>query len=391
MSAEQMTSLVQRKACSGREAHAAREMSLARALRLTAAKQGDRLMSLALSALGVTRKTSRADEMNAYLEGTSLILLMDGPGTQVAAAVLDHVLVAGLIQQQTMGKIFPLAEGETPRGHTTTDAALCAPFIEAVMRHAALMPEDEADGALLKGYRFGVWAQSPRQAKLALDANDYQIIEMTLDMAAGVRVGKLTLILPQPTPVSCETEETGDAASPDAPVATLGKNVLGLHAELTIALTRFKMPLQKVRALKAGEVLDLNLSTMTHALVIDANGRAISRGTLGQIEGMRALQVEQKQANQYTEPRRRASDREELDLPNVTAGATATNERRVQPSEETYALPEMADVDIFGDMDDLPEMPDMDVAAGEADAQMARLKAQEEGAAEGASQKQAGW
>ncbi|MEH6646839.1 FliM/FliN family flagellar motor C-terminal domain-containing protein [Sulfitobacter sp.] len=386
-----MTSLVQRKARSGREAHAAREMSLARALRLTAAKQGDQLMSLALSALGVTRKTCGADDMTACLEGTSLILLMDGPGTQVAAAVLDHVLVAGLIQQQTMGKIHPLPEGEAPRGHTTTDAALCAPFIELLMRNAALMPEEEADATLLKGYRFGVWAQSPRQAKLALDANDYQVIEMTLDMAAGARVGKLTLILPQPRHIASEKEETGEVTSPAAPMLTLGQNVLGLHAELTIALTRFKMPLQQVRALKAGEVLDLNLSTMAHALIIDASGRAISRGTLGQIEGMRALQVEQKQAKQYTEPRRRASDREELDLPNVTSGATSANERRLQPAEDTYALPEMADVDIFGDMDDLPEMPDMDAAAKEADAQMARLKAQEEDAAEDSSQKQAGW
>lgn len=384
-----MTSLVQRKARSGREAHAARAMSLARALRLTAAKQGEKMMSLSLSALGVTRHTCSGDDLTSRLDETSLILLMDGPGTQVAAAVLDHVLVAGLIQQQTMGKVFVTPEGETPRANTSTDAALCAPFIEGLMRHAAPMPEEEADGTLLKGYRFGVWAKTPRQAKLALDANDYQVIEMTLDMAAGARVGKLSLILPEPRAPSAAIEESEEGGSEAAPTATLGDTVLGLHAELTIALTRFKMPLQSVRALKVGEVLDLNLSSMAHALVIDANGRAISRGTLGQIDGKRALQVEQEQTRRYAEPRRRASDREGLDLPDVTAGIDVSPDQRSQHEPEDLGVPDVSDIDIFGDMDDLPELPDMEEAAEQADAQMERLKELEKEAAAG-SRSQAG-
>jgi hypothetical protein len=57
MSAEQMTSLMQRKARTGREAYAERAMTLGRALRLTAAKQADQLMGMAMNALGVTRRT----------------------------------------------------------------------------------------------------------------------------------------------------------------------------------------------------------------------------------------------------------------------------------------------------------------------------------------------
>ncbi|MEP3441601.1 MAG: FliM/FliN family flagellar motor C-terminal domain-containing protein [Sulfitobacter sp.] len=370
MSAEQITSLLQRKARTGREAHAARAMSLGRALRLTAAKQADQLMGLAMGTLSVTQKAIASEQLEKQLMPDSLMLLMDGPGEQVAAAMLEPALVTGLIQQQTMGNVRPAPEQETARPTTATDAALCAPFVEALMTRAAMMPESPRDRNLLEGYRFGVWARIPRQLLLALDAGAYEVVEMTLDLAAGTRSGKLVLILPEPV---AEVQQVDDDTAEEVPkrVATtkLDKQVMELHADLTIALTRLKMPIQKVSNLKAGDVVDINLSSMAQALVIDANGKVITRGTLGQIDGIRALQVEQQNTNKNNEPRRRASDRDELDLPDVTAGQGG------DPSgdEEDYDvdLPSLSDVDIFGDIDDLPDMPDMDELSAEADARMA--------------------
>ncbi|MEP2920968.1 MAG: FliM/FliN family flagellar motor C-terminal domain-containing protein [Sulfitobacter sp.] len=370
MSAEQITSLLQRKARTGREAHAARAMSLGRALRLTAAKQADQLMGLAMGTLSVTQKAIASEQLEKQLMPDSLMLLMDGPGEQVAAAMLEPALVTGLIQQQTMGNVRPAPEQETARATTATDAALCAPFVEALMTRAAMMPESPRDRNLLEGYRFGVWARIPRQLLLALDAGAYEVVEMTLDLAAGTRSGKLVLILPEPV---AEVQQVDDEATEEVPkrvvTTKLDKQVMELHADLTIALTRLKMPIQKVSSLKAGDVVDINLSSMAQALVIDANGKVITRGTLGQIDGIRALQVEQQNTNKNNEPRRRASDRDELDLPDVTAGQGG------DPSgdEDDYDvdLPSLSDVDIFGDIDDLPDMPDMDELSAEADARMA--------------------
>lgn len=355
-----MVSLVQRKARTGREAQAARAMSLGRALRLTAAKQADQMMALALGVLGVTRKPVGAEDMAACFEPSSLILLMDGPGGRVAAALLDSALVAGLIQQQTMGKVTPATDGDAVRRHTATDAALCAPFVEALLSGAARLPEEQADRDLLQGYRFGVWAQEPRQAQLALDGADYQVIGLTLDLAAGARAGKLVLIMPDPVPDVIEPEVVGDDAPAQGRNDQLARNVMGLQAELTIALTRLKLPLQKVTDLRVGDLVDLNLSSMAQALVLDANGRAISRGTLGQIDGMRALQVEQQKAREHTEPRRRAADREGLDLPDVTAPLAPPKDRRAPQAQPGPDIPRLSDVDIFGNLDDLPAMPDME-------------------------------
>ena len=368
MSAEQTTTLVQRKARTAREAQAARTMSLARALRLTAAKEADRLMGLPLSALSITRRAISAEDISSRLDAASLMLLMDGKGDQVVAAVLDPVLVTGLIQQQTMGKVIAPLEGGETRRHTATDVALCAPFIESLLSRAAMLPDTPEECALLQGYRFGVWAREPRQAQLALDASDYALIEMTLDMAAGTRAGKLVLLVPEPKHIPLPIDNGEDAVADAISTANLAENVLGLTADLMIALTRVKMPLHKVSDFKVGDMIDLDLSSMEHALVIDGNGRAIARGRLGQIDGMRAVQVEQRNARQHTQPRRRASDRDGLDLPDVTA--QQIDEEQFDHLDEV-GLPSLSDMDVFGNLDDMPDLPDMDEAANAADSKMA--------------------
>lgn len=369
MSAEQTTTLVQRKARLARDAQAARKMSLSRALRLTAAKQADHLMGLPLSALGITRHAISAQDVPASLPATDLILLMDGPGSQVAAVTLDPILVAGLIQQQTMGKINPAPEGGETRNATATDAALCAPFVESLLSRAALLSEEAEDVALLQGYRYGVWAREPRQAQLALEASDYTVVEMTLDMAAGTRTGKMTLVLANPARASAApSQEEGEVEKP-VPGRNLAQNVLGLEADLMIALTRIKMPLKVASGLKVGDVVDLDLSSLSQALIIDGNGRAIAKGTLGQIDGFRAVQVEQRAASQHTQPRRRAADREELDLPDITS---AESDMPALDVSEQMGLPSLSDMDVFGNLDALPDLPDMDELAEAADAQMAQ-------------------
>ncbi|MDG1067329.1 MAG: FliM/FliN family flagellar motor switch protein, partial [Sulfitobacter sp.] len=292
-----------------------------------------------------------------------------------------------LIQQQTMGRVTPVPQEGPARQHTATDAALCAPFVEALLGRAALLPEEQADRELLQVYRFGVWAADPRVALLALEAPAFEVIEMTLDLAAGARVGKLTLVIPVPVRVAAQEERAQTDSDGPPHSKSLADNVLGLHAELTIALTRLRLPLQQITALKPGDLLDINLSSMAQALVLDKSGRAISRGTLGQIDGIRAVQVEQQKSRQQSEPRRRAADRAELDLPDVTQPFAAQPDRRERTAAPTPDIPRLSDVDVFGDIYALPELPDMEDAAQAADARYAAL----EGEAKEDVQKQAGW
>ncbi len=379
-----MTSLMQRKARTGREAYAERAMTLGRALRLTAAKQAERLMGMAMNALGVTRRGIGGSEIKDVLDASALLLLMDGPDNQVAVAMLDPALMAGLIQQQTTGKVASQAKDATHRSCTATDATLCAPFVVELMKNAAHLAEEAADKSLLEGYRFGVWAKEARQAQMALDQSDYELIEVTLDLAGGASAGKLHLILPQRREAPVEETVDENAGAVSQPTATLSDTVFGLQAEMMIALTRVSMPLSAVSDFKVGDLLDINVNSMAQALVIDANGSVVSRGTLGQIDGMRAVQVEQGRAKEHTQPRRRASDREELDLPDVTLPVGSVSAADFQ--EETdfvddngaAGLPTLSDINVFGDISDVNDLPDLDDAEQAADARMAEYDALQE-------------
>ena len=125
-----------------------------------------------------------------------------------------------------------------------------------------MLPEEPNEAAILKGYRFGVWAQEPRQAQLALNASYYTVTEMTLDMVAGMRAGKLVVILLDPVREGAPPDPDSDDEERPVSKTNLSQNVMGLKADLMIALTRVKMPLQQASALKVGDLIDLNLSSM---------------------------------------------------------------------------------------------------------------------------------
>ena len=291
--------------------------------------------------------------------------------------MLDPALVAGLIQQQTTGKVAPFAQDAAHRNCTATDATLCAPFVVGLIVNAAKLAEDAADQNLLEGYRFGVWAKETRQTQMALDKPEYEMIEVTLDLAGGASAGKLHLILPHPQEAPVEETQDDSRRAATRSTVTLSDTVFGLQAEMTISLTRVSIPLQVVSDLKIGDLLDINVKSMAQTLVLDANGYVVSRGTLGQIDGIRALQVDQSRAKQHTQPRRRASDREALDLPDVTLPVEQNLASDIQAEIDTLndngaaGLPTLSDLDVFGDLGDVSDLPDLEDAEAAADAKMA--------------------
>lgn len=349
MSVDQVSSLVRQKAVRGRESYDARAMTLARALRLTVAREAEQRMALPLNVIGLTRVDVTGTELPAALDAQSLLLLLDGREGRVGLAVLDVPLVTGLIQSQTIGTLRAPVPEETTRRFTATDAALCAPFVEAVLNRTSKLPENPREAAALSGWRFAVSADTPRKACLALDAAEYEVVTLTLDMAGGTLTGKLMLILP-PAPVvhvSDKLEEETREQGVEPRHACLGESAMEVTAELTIALTRLTLPLGRINGFAPGDIVPLEMNQLNEALVLDPAGRVVSCGTLGQIDGQRAVQVEQR-PRRHVHPRRRVTDRAELDLPDVTNSGEKPRD----------------DVDIFGGPEALPDMSDLDFDDG---------------------------
>lgn len=353
--------VLHRKAQTGRAVHQARAMTLAKALRLTLAKVADDLFDMAMAVIGLRSETRSAETLGEVFQAGTLLLLLEGPHRQRGGVVVDPVLVGALLQQQTMGKVLPAPEGDI-RPMTETDAAMCAPFIDALIDRAANLPETDADRQLIRGYSFGARTETPRLLLMALTAQRYEIIEITIDIDGGIRQGMLTLCLPHldaaqdPSDANGAQDDDTESAKPSP--KKLAQTVLGLRVDLNIALTRFRLPLRRLGALKVGDQIDLGRCAFDQARVLTMGGKALGLGTLGRVNGMRALRVTQTgQGQNQSEPDGDA--RAAVGLPPAAAmmdmpGADYDAPDPLEMVDDLPDLPELPDLPDLPDMSDLP-------------------------------------
>lgn len=377
-----------RKAHVGREEHQARAMTLAKALRLTTAKVADDLFDMALAVIGLRAEQRAGDALAPLFEGAGLLMLLEGPERRRAAAVMDAALVGALIQQQTMGKVMPLPEGAEDRKLTDTDAAICAPFLDALLSRVAPLPEVPSDQSLMDGYTFGVRTEEPRLLLMALEAPAYRVLHLTLDIEGGRRQGQLMLCMPEAGVGVSDVHRAAGQVQGAAPIdpqppRNLTEPVLALQIDLPVALTRFRLPLSKLSSLKVGDALALEEADFSAARVMTPQGKTLGRGMLGQVSGMRALRLMSEAGGNATTADFGAvmgaegghsaelpsldlggSDVAGMDglpdLPDLTGTGAMDHEAESTELPDLPDLPDMSDLPDLPDMSDLPELDDFD-------------------------------
>lgn len=164
---------------------------------------------------------------------------------------------------------------------TNTDAAVTAPFVDALIARAAALPDNAQDRRLVEGYSFGSRVESPRLLALALEEPEYRLISLTVDIAGGVRQGQIQLVLPLPVAedASAPAPAPGAAAPAQAaPPVSLGDTALSLEVGLQVALTRLRLPLAHLGRLRVGDVLPLDGARFDRAEVLNPAGGRLARG-----------------------------------------------------------------------------------------------------------------
>lgn len=306
------------------------DVSALRALRLALSRAAGDLFGLALAVLSARQDRSAGDDIGAHLPEDRLLLLLDGPGGLPGAVCLDLALVTALIQAQTLGQVSD--RPPEPRDFTHTDAALCAPLLDAVLARVPALVEGEADRLCLEGYRFGAPAPGAKALALSLSAPDYRIFDLTLDIEGGRAQGLLRLVL-----ADRQKERAAGPAKAGRGTAACPKRspLLDVPAELTAVLGTVRMPLARIGALRPGDLLPLAQERLDGTVLRTPGAGAIARGQLGRVGAHRAVRLfAPDEAKLLARPLRRPED--------GAAAFTSPDEDRKQarlPAPQAAAAP----------------------------------------------------
>lgn len=354
-----------RKVAAGHENHQAKAMTVQKALRLSVAKVAEKMLDMPLAALGVSMSVIENQGLEEAFGEKNMLILLDGPHLQAGVAVVDASLAGALVQQQTTGVVRP--ETDETRTLTRTDAALVAPLLDGLLKRVASVVETEEEARIFSGFRFGAMAEDERLALMALEANEFHQIALSLDISRGARQSKLNILLPimdedlvLPDSPGIETDGAEVAKKPD-----MAGTVFKLEAELDMVLCKMRLPLNTLEALQAGQAIQLPPNSFPDVTVTGINGDSIGTGIVGQVEGQRAVQLAR--APVYAEsPKRRESDKAGLGLPEMTdiAGSDNLPADLSGPPPMDIGLPDTPDLpdvpaSLQFDEPDLPDLPDM--------------------------------
>ncbi|ASM71800.1 MULTISPECIES: FliM/FliN family flagellar motor switch protein [Roseobacteraceae] len=360
-------SVLHRKTVAGQQQHQARSVTVAKAMRLSVAKVALDVFDMAMQAIGLVVEERSQEDCVEMMADDALLVLLDGPQGRVGAAMIDAGLVGGLIQQQTMGRVTP--EPGSARPMTDTDAAMCAPMLDALFAKAAQAVEDEGDKLLLRGFTFGARADEPRLVAMALEERDYRVIRLTLDMAKGARQGDLVLFVPSvpvPDPDGDGLDEAEHTGAADSGPRNLTDVVMHLEAELMVQLCHVRMNLSDLTRLSAGDTLLLPPGTFPKTRIIAQSGKCLGTGTLGQVDGQRALKID-REPSHAKQPQRRESDQPDVEMPQVAPidmglSGDPDSPASIPPELPMAALPDFDDLQLpeLDDLPDLNSLPDLD-------------------------------
>ncbi|WP_165759763.1 FliM/FliN family flagellar motor C-terminal domain-containing protein [Falsiruegeria litorea] len=277
---------IQRKLAVARDEGQGAPRSILRAMRLGLARAAADTLDLSMTVIGATQCRRTQDGLQDTVPQDRLYVLMSGPEGLLGAACFDRVCVTSVIQQQTMGTVFSVPEGE--RAFTGTDAAMIAPLIDAFLPRARDLSEAVLDRLCLDGYQYAIRAEDRRNLILSLEYESFRLFDLTVEIGGGVAQGQITLILPdQPEPA----DETLDGNSE---MSGLEKSFGVMRAELTAVISRVQLPLSAFAGMQPGDLLPLIGDKLDKTEVLTIEGKKIAVGRLGQCRGMRALRLNER-------------------------------------------------------------------------------------------------
>ncbi len=276
-------SALRRKLSSGSTTLSSAPRSVMRALRLALARSADEKLKLPLTVIGAKQAVRTTEELAEVFLDDWLLLQFSGQcGT--TALGLNPGCVSAIVQMQTLSQVLP--DAPQARGFTDTDAAMAAPMFEDCFARARGLVEAMADIDLLSGIEFSFRAEDGRALSLGLTEDSYRVFDLTVELAGGIRQGRVLVALPELAVPALDQAEPGPPSGP-----TLGAAAGVIRADLQTIICRMNVPLSDLSNWDLGDIVPLPGTRLDRAEVTTIDRTRAGVGRLGQCGGMRAVRI----------------------------------------------------------------------------------------------------
>lgn len=266
---------------------------LLRAVRLALGRSAQQSIGLPLSVIGAKQARLGQGDLADVLPDGWLAVLLDGPQGQAGAVCLSPNLVSGMVQHLTMGQIT--GDETEDRRFTATDAALVSPVLQHMLEE--LTNQDDPSLGGVSGFGFGAAVGAATDLMLALSVEWYDYISLTVELGGGVLQGQAMLFFPE-LPQGDGSSSLSEA-EPEGPTLEVAFDVT--RADFRAVLCRMQMPLSDLLKMAPGDRLPLALGSFTRAELRAVTGDLVAVGRLGQINGQRAIRINENQPDMHPE------------------------------------------------------------------------------------------
>lgn|GEM_PF-350731 len=315
--------VLRRKARSGRSGYEARVMTPARAVRLALARAAEKLFDLPLVVTGVQVGRVTQEMVLEQINDEWLITVLDGSDGAVGVSAIDMPFLGALVECQTLGRVLPRpSEAREP---TQIDAALFAPLIDLTLSAMSeeLVPHD--DDIPVRGFRFGARIDCVRMLGLLLQAPEFHLFRLDVELGDGAKYGEMVLALPLQSHTAIAGASGGAQGSDTRQLDREQQagfkeqgSLMGAEVSLDAVLWRYAMPLPAIRALAVGDVLDFPKDALSRVQLHTQTDCLPGSFQLGQRNGFRAIRVNAHEMQRERGSELAAGTRQVSDAPPAT-------------------------------------------------------------------------
>ncbi len=254
-----------------------------RALELALAGAAQDELGMLLNVKRVEEEIETPEEVTRTIGEHALLALLDGPGGTTGLAEISAPFLAAILAQRMTGR--QPATPSAPRPPTRIDAEMARGLIDRMLTEFAAALDGTAASSWAGGFRYRGHIPDIRLLRFALPDIPMRRFRLELDVIDGVADCTLRLLLPARPVVE-------RAAGTDAPwQAAMAESVLGADLPVRAVLTRLRLPLTRVMALRSDDMLPIPAAALERVRLEGADGALVARGRLGRSGGNRAVKL----------------------------------------------------------------------------------------------------